>query len=225
MSVVTVAMIPLRGGSKSIPDKNVRVMAGRPLCAWVLQSAVDAAQIDRVYVSTDSDRIKATVQSLSLGIEIVDRPPEFATDEASTESVMLHVSECVQPFDRLVTIQATSPLLEHWQLDEALEKFDAGRYDSMLSVVRSKRFFWREDGTPLNYDPLHRPRRQDFAGALMENGAFYVTTRTLLASSKCRLGGRVGVYEMPEDSATEVDDPRDWETVANLLEQRMGRIK
>ena len=215
-----VALVPLRGGSKAIPGKNIKIIGERPLCAWVLDAAVNAARIAQVCVSTDDQEIKEVVTRLDLGIRIIDRPAELATDEASTESVMLHFLEHSTEFDRLVTIQATSPLLEGWQLDEALERYETEQYDSMLSVVRTKAFFWNEDGTPVNYDPMHRPRRQDCAGTLMENGAFYITNRALLARSRCRLGGRVGLYEMPPDTAIEIDDPTDWDMVEQLLKNR-----
>ena len=183
-----VALVPLRGGSKAIPKKNIKIIGDRPLCAWVLDAASNASKIAQVYVSTDDQEIKKVVTGLNLGIRVLDRPAELATDDATTESVMLHFLENVPEFDRLVTIQATSPLLEGWQLDEALDRYETEQYDSMLSVVRTKAFFWHEDGTPVNYDPLRRPRRQDFAGTFMENGAFYITDRAFLASSRCRLG-------------------------------------
>lgn len=212
----TVALIPLRGGSKSIPGKNIKPLGGRPLCAWVLQAAADCAGIDAVYVSTDSAEIARVVTNLGLGVLVVNRPAEFATDEASTESVMLHFAEQVE-FDRLVTIQATSPLLTAEHLQQALAQFDREKCDSMLSAVRVKRFFWADDGTPLNYDPGRRPRRQDFSGTLMENGAFYVTNRPLLLRTQCRLGGKIGICEMPQDTAIEIDELDDWERVARLL--------
>lgn len=213
----TVALIPLRGGSKSIPGKNIKPIGGLPLCAWVLRAAAFARMIDAVYVSTDSPEIARVVRGLELGIEIIDRPAEFATDEASTEAVMMHFAGQIA-FDRLVTIQATSPLLTCADLDAALLRFDVDNLDSMLSAVRVKRFFWNDDASPINYDPLHRPRRQDFRGMLMENGAFYVTRRPLLEAVQCRLGGRIGVHEMPEASAVEIDEPGDWEVVSRLLE-------
>lgn len=212
----TVALIPLRGGSKSIPGKNIKPIGGLPLCAWVLKAAAGSALVDAVYVSTDSPEIAQVVDGLGLKVKVVYRPAEFATDEASTESVMLHFAEQAD-FDRLVTIQATSPLLTATDLDAALRRFDDDGFDSMLSAVRVKRFFWRDDASPINYDPLHRPRRQDFRGTLMENGAFYVTRRTILETLRCRLGGRIGVHEMPEASAVEIDEPADWEVVSRLL--------
>lgn len=195
-------------------------MAGRPLCAWVLSAACNAKCVDSVCVSTESEEIKAVVKRLGLPINIVDRPEELATDEASTESVMLHFMQCRPDVETLVTIQATSPLLESRHLDEAIERFFSEGYDSMLSAVRVKRFFWNEDCTPINYDPAKRPRRQEFSGVLMENGAFYITNRKILQGSGTRLAGRIGIYEMPENTAVEIDDPIDWGIVEALLEER-----
>ncbi|MBM3095511.1 acylneuraminate cytidylyltransferase family protein [Ensifer sp. T173] len=213
------ALIPLRGGSKSIPDKNIKTLADRPLCAWVLKAACDCDAIGSVYVSTDSDKIRQVVEGLGLPVTVIDRPQQLAQDHSSTEDVMMHFASVV-PFETLVTIQATSPLLEGRDLDKALKLFEAGSYDSMLSAVRLKRFFWNDDFTPVNYDPLHRPRRQVFDGILMENGAFYVTTRRMLETSKCRLGGKTAVYEMGEHTAVEIDEPEDWVLVERVLQKR-----
>ena len=214
-----VALIPLRGGSKSIPQKNIKEIAGKPLCVWVIEAAVNAELINDVYVSTDSIDIKATVEKLNLGVIVINRPPELATNEASTESVIKHFMTHVS-FDKLVTIQATSPLLTNKDLDRALEFFESDKLDSMVSTVRTKRFFWTEEGVPLNYDPIKRPRRQDFSGVMIENGAFYVTERRILETFGCRLGGRIGVFEMPEQTSVEIDEPSDWEIVKQLLKDR-----
>jgi CMP-N-acetylneuraminic acid synthetase len=213
------ALIPLRGGSKSIPQKNIKLIAGRPLASWVLGQSVQSHFIDETFVSTDCPQIASTVKGLGLGVQVIFRPPEYATDEASTESVMLHFMD-FNNFDVLVTIQATSPMLITKDLDRAIEKFKLEKLDSMLSAVRIKRFFWEDNATPINYDPLHRPRRQDFKGTLMENGAFYITKREVLALNQCRLGGKIGVYEMDESTAVEIDEPEDWNRVERLLLER-----
>ncbi|WP_040854261.1 hypothetical protein [Thiorhodovibrio frisius] len=91
----------------------------------------------------------------------------------------------------------------------------------IAAVVRTKRFFWQDYATLINDDPLQRPRRQDFAGTLiehgMENGAFTITRRAILEQDRCRLGGRIGLHEMPEHSALEIDEPEDWARVEALL--------
>tara|TARA_B100000795_G_scaffold269039_1_gene257329 strand:+ start:1380 stop:2063 length:684 start_codon:yes stop_codon:yes gene_type:complete len=211
-----VALIPLRGGSKSIPNKNIKEIAGKPLCAWTIEAASKSKHINTVYVSTDSEEIKTVVESLNMSVKVLMRPDNISTDEASTESVMNHFMGQVE-FDIIVTIQATSPLLTCDDLDQGLEIFFRDKLNSMLSAVRIKRFFWTEEGSPINYNPLDRPLRQNFSGTMMENGAFYVTDRVTLKNFNCRLGGKVGVFEMPENTAVEVDEPSDWEIVKNLL--------
>jgi N-acylneuraminate cytidylyltransferase len=214
-----VALVPLRGGSKSIPDKNIRLIAGKPLCAWVLEAACLSGVFSKIVVSTDSPKIAKIVRGLHLPIQILDRPAELATDEASTESVMLHAAQQVD-FDVLATIQATSPLVQPEDFQKAHSLFITSGYDSLLTAVRTKRFFWSDDGKALNYDPQQRPRRQDFAGSLMENGAFYFTKRSVLELAKCRLGGRICIYEMTAESAVEIDEQEDWALVERALLDR-----
>jgi len=214
-----VALVPLRGGSKSIPDKNIRLIAGKPLCAWVLEAACQSGVFSAVVVSTDSEKISQLVRQLDLPVSILKRPSELGSDTASTESVMLHALQSLD-FDVLATIQATSPMVTDEDFRCAFKLFVEGGYDSLLTAVRTKRFFWQDGGIALNYDPHSRPRRQDFAGSLMENGAFYFTKRDILKNQECRLGGHIGIYEMTADSAVEIDEPEDWKTVEKYLLNR-----
>ena len=213
---MNIALIPLRGGSKSIPGKNIKPLAGKPLCAWVIEAAHKSGVFDRIAVSTDSEEIAAVVSALEVPADIIMRPAEYATDTASTESVMIHAASLMD-FDVMTTIQATSPLTRPDDFRLAYELFCEQQADSLLTCVRTKRFFWNEDNTAINYDPLHRPMRQQFRGTLMENGAFYFTRRNILESCQCRLGGRICVYEMPEYMALEIDEPEDWERMERML--------
>jgi N-acylneuraminate cytidylyltransferase len=216
-----VALMPLRAGSKSIPGKNLRPLAGRPLFAWSLGEAIASACFDAVYVATDSEEIGTLANALFPGqVQVVDRSPETATDTASTESVMLEF-QGRHPFDVLCLIQATSPLTRAAHFRGAREKFEVEGLDSLLSGVETRRFFWTPRGRPLNYDPAARPRRQDFEGAYLENGAFYLTRAAILRDTRCRLGGRIGIYPMPPETAIEIDEPADWAVAERgLLESR-----
>ena len=214
-----VALVPLRGGSKSIPYKNIKKLAGKPLAYWSLVAAVNSKYIDEVWVSTEDLKIKKTVLGLGLGIKVLDRPEEFAQDISSTEAVMLHFAKKV-PFDILVTLQATSPLTTGQDIDRAIEAMTDGNYDSLLTGVLTKKFHWTPAGKPLNYDPKSRPRRQDWPGTITENGAFYITKRETLEQTLCRLGGRIKVFEMPAETEIELDEPDDWAKVAKLLKKR-----
>lgn len=214
-----VALVPLRGGSKSIPGKNIKEIAGKPLCAWVLGAACEAIGAENVFVSTDSREIAAVVNSVQPGITIIERPAELASDNSTTESVMLHFADLVE-FGTLITLQATSPLTTSDDIKKALDLFNARKYDSLLTGVRTKRFFWTDEGKAVNYDPSKRPLRQNFGGWIMENGAFYITKDEILQRVQCRLGGNIGIYEMAAETAVEIDEPEDWVEVERLLNKR-----
>jgi CMP-N-acetylneuraminic acid synthetase len=222
---MNIALIPLRGGSKSIPGKNIKLLAGKPLCAWSLEAAAASGIFDRLLVSTDSEEIASVVKKLGIPLDVVMRPAEYATDTATTESVMIHAAS-LHDFDVMATIQVTSPLTRPKDFIAAYELFRSQDADSLLTCVRAKRFFWSDDGQPINYDPLHRPMRQQFRGTLMENGAFYFTKHRVLAEHRCRLGGKISVYEMPEQMAVEIDEPEDWERLERIIARRehVGRI-
>jgi len=215
-----VAYMPLRGGSKSIPGKNIRPLAGTPLFAWSLQAAIDSGCFDEVWVGTDDAAIRAAVESRFAGrVRLFERSPETCTDAASTESALLEFAREV-PFDVICLVQATSPMTRAADFAAARDQFLAQDADSLVTGSRTKRFFWSPSGQPLNYDPSARPRRQDFAGSLVENGAFYFTRREVLEVQKCRLGGSVSVFEMPEESILEIDEPDDWGRAEVLLGRR-----
>ncbi|HVM73382.1 MAG TPA: acylneuraminate cytidylyltransferase family protein [Candidatus Paceibacterota bacterium] len=212
-----VALVPLRGGSKSIPYKNIKEIGGMPLAYWVLKAATDSPSISEVYVSTEDPKIKEVVESLGLGVKVIKRPEELAQDLTTTDAVMMHFMQEVPDFDILFTIQATSPLTTEAELEAALDHFLKNDHDSMLTGVRTKRFFWTDDGVAHNYDYKNRPMRQQFKGTIMENGAFYITKKETLEREKNRLGGSIGVYEMPPHFAVELDEPEDWVEVEKLL--------
>lgn len=218
-----VAFIPVRGGSKSIKLKNIRKINGRPLIYWVLDAADKCEGIDRVVVSTDHQDIRRTVEEYgSNKVMVIDRSAEVSTDFATTESVMLEFARNYD-FKNIVLIQATSPLLDVEDLDKGLEEFDNA--DSVLSVVNQKRFVWKnsEDARPVNYDYLERPRRQDFDGFLVENGAFYITSKESLLKTQCRISGKINAVVMDEETYFEIDEPSDWIIVEKLLENKYGR--
>jgi len=220
---MNVAFIPVRGGSKSIPLKNIRQIAGKPLVYWVASAASACPDIDVVYVATDSAQIAATVEGFGLPkVEVIGRSPQTASDTAPTESAMAEFVEGHE-FDALVLIQATSPLLTADDLSRGFARYGEEGVDSVISGVEQKRFYWTEDergARPLNYDYLHRPRRQDFEGCFVENGAFYITSREGFLSNGNRLFGRIAVCPMPEDTLMEIDEPSDWHIIEALFKRR-----
>ncbi len=232
---MNVAFIPVRGGSKSIPLKNIKEIHGKPLVYWVVAAASDCAAIDKVFVATDSDRIKKVVEKFCAKeperfkrVTVIDRSEESATDNASTESAMIEFAKAHR-FDNIVLIQATSPLLTGADLDNGFNTFSSNGTDSVLSVVPQKRFIWEIDdegnASATNYDVYNRPRRQEFDEYYVENGAFYITSRKALLETKNRLSGNIRVSLMSEDTYFEIDEPDDWTVTDAIMTKRDNAAK
>ena len=219
-----VAAVPLRGGSKSIPFKNIKEFCGEPLCWWTLKALLGSNSISRVFVSTDSDKIAGVVSSLDSRIHIHRRPDHLATDTATTEAAIIDLIDACDIRDKfVVTAQVTSPQTTSKDIDAAIAHLLRTGADSLVTCVRTRRFFWRDDGTPINYDPARRPLRQQWAGTLMENGAFYISAVERLRAGSSRLHGKVAVYEMDESASVELDELADWQMLEAVFRRRMSK--
>ena len=222
-----IGFIPLRKGSKGISNKNKRKMVGRPLFTWVLGEAI-FSDLDKIYVYTDDKTIIDFINKeyhWTNKVQVLLRSEESASDTASTEFAMLEFCESINyDFDVFCLLQATSPFTKKGDINGCLNKLNNG-FDAALTVVNTHRFLWNENGKALNYDPFNRPRRQDFDGLLIENGSVYATTKASLKKHKNRLGDKVAVVKMSEDSLLEIDSESDWIAVESLLIERQKRSK
>jgi N-acylneuraminate cytidylyltransferase len=122
--------------------------------------------------------------------------------------------------DLFMLIQATSPLIQPEDIDGSLNQFKTSKCDSLLSCVRSKRFFWNELNKPINYDYNNRPRRQDFNGLYMENGALYISSIAQIKIAENRLSGKISIFEMDQNTAIELDEFTDWLAAERLMQER-----
>lgn len=222
------AIIPLRKGSKSIIGKNKRKMVGRPLFTWVLKEAI-FSNLDEIIVFTDDIEIIEFIEkqyAWTPKVKAMLRNAENANDTASTESALVELSNNLNyEYDILCLLQATSPLTTSEAINNCLAAITQDKYDASLTVVNTHRFTWCKDGTPQNYDVFNRPRRQDFEGLLIENGAVYCTTKTAFVNSKNRVSGKIQLVHMPEDSLVEIDSMTDWLIVEELLIDRLKKQK
>ena len=210
---MNIAFIPVRCGSKSITFKNIKEFCGKPLVYWNLEALEKSNNIDEIFVATDCEEIKDIVNSFGFSkVKVYDRDEENASDTASTESVMLEFinKQNFKDNDLFFLVQATSPLTQTKDFDKALETLKNEKADSLLTCIRTKRFFWDKNANPINYDFTNRPRRQDFDGLFMENGAFYINSIENIKKDKNRLSGKIAIYEMEEFTAVEIDEEDDW---------------
>jgi len=219
---MAIGLILARGGSVAIPKKNIVPVNGRPLVYYILDALCDSGCLTKVYVSTDSDEIAGLVKRYNSDIvEVFERMPVNAQSESSSEDAIIEFlnGANISREETLVFAQATSPLTKPSDISQALEKLKKSDGDSLLTVVRQKRFIWSEEGEPINYSPEARPRRQDFDGFLVENGAFYISRVWDILESKSRISGKIIHWEMPEETYYEIDEPSDLVVVSSLLRQ------
>ncbi|NTU43953.1 MAG: acylneuraminate cytidylyltransferase family protein [Chlorobiaceae bacterium] len=208
----TVAIIPARGGSKGLKNKNIYPVAGKPLLAWTILQALSSKRIDRVFVSTDNPEIAAVARAY--GAEVIERPQELSGDKASSESAVLHAVGVIEAdyglsINTIVFLQATSPLRNSGDIDRAVELFKRDGADSLISVTRADDLtIWESrEGkwSSLNFDHRNRGMRQDRPAQFIENGSIYIFTPETLKTFNNRIGARLSAYEMEFWQTWEID--------------------
>jgi len=232
-SAPTLALIPARGGSKSIPHKNLAPLAGKPLIAWTIEAALRSPTRLRVVVSTDDDEIASA--SRSFGAEApFERPLGLAQDDTPTMAVVSHAlwwfdeNEGYRP-ERLLLLQPTSPLRTADDISAALALADEHRAESVVSVSSGathphllKRV--TEDGRLEDLSPHDAViRRQDLEPVFSLNGALYLAAREQLAKRESFYGERTYAYVMPPERSIDVDTPWDLYLCDLILRDMHGR--
>ena len=223
-------IIPARGGSKRVPRKNVLPVAGKPLLVHSIEHALGSHLVNRVVVSTEDAEIAAVTRAC--GAEVVERPPELASDMASSESALRHVVEVLadregyRP-DLIVFLQCTSPVRNPDDTDRAIEHLLAAAADSCFSGCRSHALIWRQGSggmESINYDYHHRLREQDRPHEWIENGSIFVFKPWLLLERNNRLGGKIVVYEMDPWRSFQIDSPEEMELCEWILFRSLGKL-
>lgn len=206
-----ISLIPARGGSQGIKKKNLFSFNKKPLLYYTVSSSLECHKIDRTILSTDDPEIALYAEKL--GAEVIKRPKKLASNSAKLEPVIKHTLEYLKRKenyipDIIILLQNTSPLRNSKHIDEALKKLFRNNYDSLLSGYKSHQFFWKKNRNgvrPVNYDPRKRPNRQNMKNQFIENGAIYITKTSSFFKSKCRISGKIGIYEMPKEQSIDID--------------------
>lgn len=201
-------LIPARGGSKGIPGKNIKMICGKPLIVWTIESALQSSQLDKVVVSTDSMEIARI--SENAGAEVLMRPAEFATDTASTQDVMLHALKYYQA-NTVVLLQPTSPYRGKGLIDACIHEFLEKQYDSLATGFMCD---YKEYGT--NTLP-----RQEIQGFFYDDGNVYVIkAENILAGD--RYGRKIGKKIVSRYENAEIDDDFDFWLLEHILRDKGG---
>jgi YrbI family 3-deoxy-D-manno-octulosonate 8-phosphate phosphatase len=223
------AIIPARGGSKGIPRKNIRLLAGKPLIGWTIEAAREARSISRVVVSTDDAEIAGVARGC--GAEVIMRPPEISGDTASSESALQHVvktlemAEGYRP-DLIAFLQCSSPLMLPDDIDGTVRTLVESQADSALTVAAFHHFLWKSQTSGnvigINHDKSIRPRRQDREPQYLETGAVYVMKADGFRAARHRFFGKTVMHEIPAERAMEIDEPADLILAETFLRRRQA---
>jgi len=221
----TVAIIPARGGSKGIPRKNIKELCGKPLITYIIETALRVRELDRVIVSTEDKEIAEVAKKCGAEVPFM-RPEELARDETPTLPVLQHAvkyleeKENYKP-DIIVLLYATSPLLKHERVSEAIKLLKARGFDSVLSVVEDRGHYWIKRGE--DYERLYPKvlkNRQFTEPLFKENGAIYVCKRDLLMKENTMVGGKIGFLKMQKEESIDIDEPLDFEIAEFFMRRR-----
>lgn len=217
------AIIIARGGSKSIPRKNVLPLHGKPLVAWPIDLAKSIERIDRVIVSTDDDEIMAIAKQYGAEVPF-KRPAELADDETPTLPVLQHClkyleeKEGYRP-DVITLLYPTSPFLKKQRVEQALDLFEKTNCNSVISVIKDWGRFWRLEEDKGKYMPLHpkeRVNRQFYKPLLRETGAInFSRYEVLMNMNKAIDDNNVKFLIMEEDENVDIDNPSDFKKAEN----------
>ncbi len=228
MTLEILAIIPARGGSKGIPQKNIQPLAGKPLVAHSILQARQTPSITRVVVSTDDAAIAGVAQAYGAGI--VWRPPDLSGDAASSESALIHTlahfqqTEDYQP-DILVFLQCTSPLTLAEDIEGTIQALLENQADSALSVTSFHYFLWGygpdREVIAINHDKYVRPRWQERDPQYVETGAVYAMRTPGFIQARHRFFGKIAMYPMPIERRLEIDDPVDLVIAEVMMKQHL----
>jgi len=221
------AIIPARGGSKRLPNKNILPLAGKPMLLWTIESAMQSKYLDEIILSTDSDDIIKVVENYK--IKTIKRPLELASDTAKTVDVVNHVIENInKEYDFIVLLQPTSPLRTSNHIDEAIEQLIKLNADAIISVTEV-------DHSPLwcnilpeslsmeNFisEDIKHKRSQDLPKFYRLNGAIYICkTKKFIEEDTFFLQENVYAYIMDKKSSIDIDEELDFKLAEIILKEK-----
>lgn len=220
------ALIPARGGSKGLPGKNIRPVAGRPLLAWTIDAAKGAKAPDCVVLSSDDEAIMAVAREGGCEVPF-RRPDELATDKASSMDVVLHALDALPGFDLVMLLQPTSPLRTSADIDAACTLLERSGALSCVSVTPAEQSpYWmvqlddQQRMSPVLAPPPGVTRRQDLPPAYVLNGAIYIADCTWLRQQRSFVGEGTVAYVMPAERSLDIDTLDDAVEAQRLLAAR-----
>ncbi|MBI2104110.1 MAG: acylneuraminate cytidylyltransferase family protein [Candidatus Omnitrophica bacterium] len=205
-----VGLTPARGGSKGLPGKNIKPLCGKPLLAWTIEAAKASTRLDRYVVSTEDRGIAQVARQW--GAEVIERPAELATDEATTLSVLQHVLRLV-PAQVVVLLQATCPIRDEGLIDRCIARFLERGADSLATGFLCKYVAYGSNA--------QERRRQEIPGFFYDDGNVYVIRADLIRAGE-RYGAKREHVILDREQNLDIDDAFDFWVAEQVLKRRAG---
>ena len=226
------AIIPVRGGSKGVPGKNIKLLNGKPLLAYTSEIALQSKHLNEVIVSTDDNQIAEVAKSLSLTVPFL-RPMELAQDATPTIDVIIHALLWYQNqnifFDAVCLLQVTSPFRTLTFLDEAIEKFISSGCDSLISVQKVPHEYNPHWTFEVNSEGNLKiatgeneiiPRRQELPVAYHRDGSIYITKTEVLLGAHSLYGKSTAFIESDASFYVNIDTMEDWKRSDQMIQTK-----
>lgn len=215
------AVIPARAGSKGIPNKNIRIINGKPLIYYSIKNAIDSKYITDIVVTTDSEHVKMIAKQMK--IKVKDRDSKLCGDDVTLDSVIYDAIPKKEEWDYVITIQPTSPTLKVETLDNAIEYAIANKLDTVISAINEPHLSWKEENGKKVPNYKERLNRQYLPANYMETGAF-VVSKANIVTEKTRIGEKVDVYEISKEESIDIDNFEQLYLIEKLLKREKVAI-
>ncbi|HET7009904.1 MAG TPA: acylneuraminate cytidylyltransferase family protein [Anaerolineales bacterium] len=214
------ALVPMRHHSERVPGKNYRIVAGRALYEYILESLLACPEIDRVVVDTDSPVIRDGIAAAFPAVTLLERPAHLRPGDIPMNVIIEHDIQAV-PADLYLQTHSTNPLLRPETISRAIQAFRAdGDHDSLFSVTPVQVRLWSPDGRAINHDPEVLLRTQDLPPVYEENSCLYLFRRDVFLERRNRIGRKPKLFVIDRQEAWDVDEESDLAIVEAMLKKR-----
>jgi CMP-N-acetylneuraminic acid synthetase len=214
-----VVLLPMKGNSERVPNKNLKIFNSKPLYHSIVNTLLESKYITDIIVNTDSEKIKKNIKESFPQIKIIDRPKEIQGDFISMNKIIANDILKIDS-DFFLQTHSTNPLLKVSTIDKAIEEFfkNLKTYDSMFSVNTFQSRFFYKNNKPINHNPLELIRTQDLDPIYEENSNFYIFSReSFIKSNKNRIGMKPNLFPTDKIESIDIDDLNDFKIAESLI--------
>ena len=214
------ALVPMKGNSERVPNKNIRLLNGKPVCHWIIESLSLSKYISEIIINTDSQKIKEIVSNFEL-VRVIDRPDFLIGDAISIQPLIAHDIEYAKN-EYIFQTHSTNPLLTTKTIDQAIETYfeNLEKNDALFSVTPFQQRFYFKNGKPVSHDPKNLIQTQLLDPIFHENSCMYIFSRETNRKVKNRLGNNPFFFEMDHLEAADIDEWHDFLWTEFLMKQK-----